>query len=72
MDLIWLYVIIGVVFLVQIGLFFVGRRIRKRERENDVLLKYDIKSRKEAWDLMADPDIPDEDRKRIEAIYNQE
>ena len=68
----WIYVLLTVVVLVQISLFVLGRRIRKKEKENNVLLKYDINSRQKAWQLMADQSIPEEDREKIKEIYEGE
>ena len=68
----WLYVLMGFVVVLQIFLFIVGRRIRKKERENNVLLKYNIKTRQKAWQLMSDQSIPEEDRIKIKEIYDGE
>lgn len=68
----WLYVLLGFVAVLQIFLFVMGRRIRKKERENNVLLKYKIDTRQKAWQLMADQSIPEEDRKKIQEIYESE
>ena len=65
----WLYVILAVVFALQVFLFLMGRKIRKREKEQNVLLKYQIDSRQKAWQLMADPSIPEEDRAKIKQLY---
>ena len=70
MDVTWLYIIVGSVLLLQIGLFIAGRKLRKKQRENDILLKYDIKSRHDAWKVIADPETPEEDREKIEKLYN--
>lgn len=70
-NMIWLYVLIGVALVIQIGLFIAGRKIRKREKENNVLLKYNIKTRQRAWQLLADPDIPEEDKAKIQEIYDK-
>ncbi len=70
MNITWLYAIVGFVLVLQVGLFVLGRRMRKKERENDVLLKYNIKTRQEAWKAMANTEIPEEDRERIKAIYD--
>lgn len=66
----WLYVFIGLVFVAQIGIFIWGRRIRKREKENNVLVKYDINTRQRAWQLLADPSIPEEDKMKIREVYD--
>lgn len=48
------------------------RRIRKREKENNVLLKYKIDSRQRAWQLLADQSIPEEDKAKIQEYYDAE
>lgn len=58
--------------LIQVGLFIMTRRIRKREKENNVLLKYNINSRQKAWQLLADPSIPEEDKNKIQEYYDAE
>ncbi|WP_436514955.1 hypothetical protein [Ekhidna sp. To15] len=67
-----IYILIAVVVLVQVGIFIMTRRIRKREKENNVLLKYKINSRQRAWQLLADPNIPEEDKKKIQEYYDAE
>jgi len=67
-----IYILIAVVILIQIGIFVMTRRLRKREKENNVLLKYNINSRQKAWQLLADPDIPEEDKKKIQEYYDAE
>ena len=58
--------------ILQVVLFVMGRRLRKKERENNVLLKYKINTRQEAWKAMADTQIPEEDRAKIKELYDQE
>lgn len=70
--MIWLYVLISGVLLLQIVLLIMGRRIRKKEKENNVLLKYKIDSRQKAWKALADPSIPDEDKEKIQELYDAE
>ena len=65
----WLYILIGLAVIIQVFLFVMGRRIRKREKEHNVLLKYNIDSRQKAWQLMADHSIPEEDRQQIKELY---
>ena len=67
-----IYILIAVVILIQIGIFVMTRRMRKREKENNVLLKYNINSRQKAWQLLADPSIPEEDKKKIQEYYDAE
>ena len=68
----WIYILISVVLILQIALFIIGRRIRKREKETNVLLKYNISTRQKAWQLLGDPSIPEEDKEKIKAIYDGE
>ena len=58
------------VLVLQIGLFIAGRKMRKKQRENDILFKYEINTRHDAWKVIADPDTPEEDRKKLEELYN--
>lgn len=68
----WIYVLVAVVFVLQVGIFIWGRRIRKREKENNVLVKYNINTRQRAWQLLADQSIPDEDKVKIREVYDGE
>lgn len=65
----WLFVVIGVALTLQIVLFVIGRRIRRREKKNSIIEKYKIDSRQRAWQLLADPNTPEEDRIRIRVLY---
>ena len=70
--MIWAYLLLGAVVVLQVVLFIMGRRLRKKERENNVLLKYKINTRQQAWKAMADSSIPEEDREKIKELYEQE
>lgn len=65
-----LYILIAIVAIIQVAIFIMARRIRKREKENNVLLKYNIDSRQRAWQLLGDQSIPEEDRRRIQEYYD--
>lgn len=39
------------------------------DKKNNVLDKYDIKSAKDAWNVLSDPELPEEDREKIQSIY---
>lgn len=67
-----IFIIVGGALALQITLLIVGRRIRKREKENNVIEKYNIDSRQRAWQLMGDTSIPEEDRDKIKALYEGE
>ncbi|MEQ8906623.1 hypothetical protein [Ekhidna sp.] len=68
----WLYILLAIVAIIQAAIFIMARRIRKKEKENNVLLKYNINTRQRAWQLLADPSIPEEDKKKIQAYYDGE
>ena len=40
-------------------------------RSEDVLFKYDIRSRSDAWKLINDPSTPAKDRKELEKLYQE-
>jgi len=67
-----LIVVIVAVLLIQIGIFVMTRKKIKKERANSVVEKYKIKSSGDAWRVMNDMNVPEEDRNEIQAIYNQE
>ena len=68
----WLYILLAIVAIIQIAIFIMARRIRKKEKENNVLLKYNINSRQRAWQLLGDQSIPEEDRKKIQEYYDKD
>lgn len=55
----------------QIGLFFIIRA-RKKKMKESVMSRYDIKSSGDAWRLINDQSIPQEDRDEIEKLYKGE
>lgn len=67
-----MFVIIGAALALQITLLIMGRKMRKRERENSVIARYNIDSRQKAWQLMGDVSLPEEDRDKIKALYEGE
>jgi hypothetical protein len=64
----WLAILLMVVLVGQIILFLYSRRVRQ-ELKNSVIEKYGLKTPKDAWNAMANPEIPDEDRKEIKRLY---
>lgn len=67
MNLIIIFVSFALVL--QIVLLIWSRRLRKKEKENSIIEKYDIRTRQRAWQLLADPDLPEEDREKIRDLY---
>jgi len=64
----WLAILLILVLLGQIVLFFYGRKIRKQTK-NSVIERYNLKTPRDAWQAMADPNIPEEDRAEIRKLY---
>ena len=60
-----IFILLAIVAIIQIAIFIMARRIRKREKENNMLLKYNINSRQRAWQLLGDQSIPEEDSEEI-------
>ena len=61
-----------IVLLMQIGLFFMIRKKKKDQKKNSIIEKYDIKSPSDAFRLIQDPSVPQEDRDKIELLYKGE
>ena len=68
----YLIVLAVLVLLFQIAIFIYLRKKNKRFKEEDVLSKYDIKTRKDAWERLGDTSIPESDREKIREIYESE
>ncbi len=65
----WLIIFVVLVLIMQIGLFFVIRAKKKADKENSIIEKYNIRSSGDAFKLLNDSSIPEEDRKKIEEVY---
>lgn len=60
-----------VVLGIQIIMFFMIRsRKKKLESPSEIEKKYKISTRADAWKALNNPDLPDEDRSKIENLYN--
>lgn len=64
-----LLVFVILVFVLQVVLFFVIRKKRKQEKETNVIEKYNIRTSSDAFRLIQDTSLPEEDRRKIEALY---
>ncbi|MEM1407508.1 MAG: hypothetical protein AAGG59_12085 [Bacteroidota bacterium] len=60
------------VLVLQVVMFFIIRKKRKQEKENSVIERYNIKSPADAFRLLQDNSIPQEDRDKIEVLYKGE
>jgi hypothetical protein len=65
-------VLVSIVLILQVVMFFVIRAKRKKEKANSVIDRYKIKSAGDAFRIMNDPSIREEDRLEIEKLYNGE
>ena len=59
-----------VALAIQIAMFFVIRtKKQKLKFPSEIAKKYRIQTRADAWKLMNDPDLSDEDRIEVEDLY---
>lgn len=65
----WLFLFVGIVLVLQIAMFFVIRAQRKKDKRQNVIEKYNIRTPADAFRLLQDHSLPDEDRKKIEELY---
>lgn len=65
------FLIIAILVLtLQLAIFWYVRKERRKYQEKNVLFKYDINNRADIFRLIQDQTIPEEDRKKLESIYN--
>jgi len=65
-----LIIVIVVVLGVQIAIFIMTRRKIKKERANSILERYNIRTSGDAWRVINNLEIPEEDRHKIEELYS--
>lgn len=53
----------------QVVLFILTRKRLKKDRANSVIEKYNINTRSDLWEILNDPDLPEEDRSKLEQLY---
>ncbi|MEP2024593.1 MAG: hypothetical protein ABJH98_10465 [Reichenbachiella sp.] len=56
----------------QVGIFLYSRNLKKQQKKDDVLLKYDIKSRSELFAVLNRTDIPEDDLVKLNDIYSRQ
>ena len=64
-----LIVVIVAVFLIQIVLFVITRKKMKKEKSESLIEKYNIKTPGDVWRLLNDPNIPEEDRIKLQELH---
>lgn len=70
-----MYALISFLILVvaiQIGIYLYGKKVKARIEADDVLLKYDIRSRSDLFQCLSRSDIPLEDMNRLQRLYSNE
>lgn len=67
-NLLWF---IAPVLVLQIVIFFVIRQKKKSLKRDDILVKYDISSRGDLFRMLQNPDLGDEDRSKLQALYEK-
>ena len=55
---------------VQLAIFFYSRKMKKEMKQNDILARYEIKSRADLFSTLNRTDLPDEDIKKLQSIYD--
>lgn len=66
----FLLIVAFLVLAFQIYLYFFNKGKVKKQK-NDVLARYNIHSVKDAWRIINDHNIPEDDRRRIEDLYEK-
>jgi hypothetical protein len=64
----WLAILLILALISQVILFLYSRKI-KQELKDSVIEKYDLRTPKDAWEALGNPEIPDEDKKEIQKLY---
>lgn len=53
-------------------MFFMIRAKRKKDKRDNVIEKYNIRTPADAFRLLQDPDVPEDDLKKIEELYRKD
>ena len=67
----WLVLVLVLALGLQVGLFLYTRKVKKGLKKS-VIEKYELRTPKDAWDALANPDIPDDDKEKIKKLYEGE
>jgi hypothetical protein len=67
----WFAIILILALLSQVGLFIYSRKVKKGLKQG-VIERYNLRTPKDAWQALANPEIPDEDKKEIKRLYEGE
>jgi hypothetical protein len=65
----YLIIFVSIVLAFQIGMMFLIRWKKKKDRKENVLLRYNINTPGDAWKCLNNPDISNEDKEKIQDYY---
>lgn len=68
----WLLLFVLFVLIFQVAMFFMIRAKRKKDKRDNVIEKYNIRTPADAFRLLQDPDVPEDDLKKIEELYRKD
>lgn len=63
-------ILIIVVSATQLFLFFYWRELKSKQK-NGVAHRYNIQTRKDVWLVLNQTDLPDEDRIKLQKLYEE-
>ncbi len=69
--MIWIAIVLVLALGTQVGLFLYSRKIKKKIKDG-VVTKYNLQSPKDAWDALANQEIPEKDKVEIRKLYEGE
>lgn len=68
--MIFLYLLVSLALVSQLALFIYSRKLR-HNLKNKIELRYNIRSRKDLWNVLSQSDLPDEDRQELQELYEK-
>ncbi|WP_422362346.1 hypothetical protein [Reichenbachiella sp.] len=70
--MILIIILLVVAAALQIGIFLYSRNLKKKWKSDDVLAKYNIRSRSELFATLNRQDIPEDDLIKLNDIYSSQ
>ena len=59
------------VLAIQVVLFFVIKARKKKMKSESIIDRFDINSRADAWKILNQPDLAEQDRIKINKLYKE-
>lgn len=66
----WMICFLVLALVFQLVLFFVIRKKKRAMKEKDILSRYDINSRADLFRWLANPELDEQDRELLQALYD--